>query len=293
MLPASCRGPEQEYCRLAGPADRDPWQNGQYRRAPGLRRLLGRTDYTVFSNTTSAAEWNENAAQVVHGAADDLPVIDGYPGTNSVDSQGATPGHSAEQLAVHGHAAGPLHPDRERKSRAYMGRDGFNIERQLGYTYGDGSLEDQGAVAARAAAAPAKAPKVHVSGVNRGHIAGSFVITAFAQVGGERKPIGSEAVLSRWHVDGCANCQTHLLAGAALPQGQDRRRASPVRARPEPAHRWRRLRWPGPVTEAHRAARRTREGPQRPAEHPVLPRSACGQRDSQRDHLADACPPAI
>lgn len=24
-------------------------------------------------------------------------------------------------------------------------------------------------------------------------------------------------MLSRWHVDGCANCQTHLLAGAAFP----------------------------------------------------------------------------
>jgi tyrosinase len=24
-------------------------------------------------------------------------------------------------------------------------------------------------------------------------------------------------VLSRWHVDGCANCQTHLLAGASFP----------------------------------------------------------------------------
>jgi tyrosinase len=24
-------------------------------------------------------------------------------------------------------------------------------------------------------------------------------------------------VLSRWHVEGCANCQTHLLAGASFP----------------------------------------------------------------------------
>ena len=103
------------------------------------------------------------------------------------------------------------------KSRAYTGRDGFNIERQLGYTYGDGSLEDLGAVPAQAAAAPGHEPKVHVSGINRGQIAGSFVITAFAEVDGERKPIGSEAVLSRWNTDGCANCQTHLLAQAGFP----------------------------------------------------------------------------
>jgi tyrosinase len=33
-------------------------------------------------------------------------------------------------------------------------------------------------------------------------------------VDGERVTLGSEAVLSRWHVQGCANCQTHLRAGA-------------------------------------------------------------------------------
>lgn len=241
---------------------------------------LDAPNYTVFSNTTSAAEWNENAAQVValesphnkihlavggfdypgagddsviadangdmgendtaaldpifyfhhcfvdrvfwlwqkrHGAADDLPVIDGYPGTNSVDSQGATPGIPPNSWLSMDTPLAPFTLTENGKSRACTGRDGFNIEGQLGYTYGDGSLEDLGAVPAQAAAAPAKAPKVHVSGINRGHIAGSFVITAFAEVDGERKPIGSEAVLSRWHVDGCANCQTHLLAGAAFP----------------------------------------------------------------------------
>jgi tyrosinase len=112
------------------------------------------------------------------------------------------------------------------KSRSYTGRDGFNIERQLGYTYADGSLDGLARVAvaqSAAASAPTSAPasvsepKVHVSGINRGGISGSFLITAFAEIDGERKPIGSEAVLSRWHVDGCANCQTHLLAGASFP----------------------------------------------------------------------------
>ena len=35
-------------------------------------------------------------------------------------------------------------------------------------------------------------------------------------VDGERQPIGSEAVLSRWHTEGCANCQTHLKASASF-----------------------------------------------------------------------------
>jgi tyrosinase len=111
----------------------------------------------------------------------------------------------------------PLEPftlNENGKRRAYKGCDGFNIEHQLGYTYGDGSLDDPAAAVPESAPTPSNEKKVHVSGINRGSIAGSFLITAFAEIEGERKPIGSEAVLSRWHVDGCANCQTHLLATA-------------------------------------------------------------------------------
>jgi tyrosinase len=32
----------------------------------------------------------------------------------------------------------------------------------------------------------------------------------FANIGNERVRLGTEAVLSRWSVQGCANCQTHL-----------------------------------------------------------------------------------
>ena len=56
-----------------------------------------------------------------------------------------------------------------------------------------------------------------MSGINRGRIRGSFLITAIADVDGEQHVIGTEAVLSRWHVEGCANCQTHLQAGATFP----------------------------------------------------------------------------
>ncbi len=243
---------------------------------------LDAPNYTVFSNTTSAAEWNENAPLAVplesphnkihlavggfdvpgvqddsvitdangdmgendtaaldpifyfhhcfvdrvfwlwqkrHGAIDDLPVIDGYPGTNSADSQGATPGIPPNTWLSMDTPLEPFTLIENGKRRPYKGRDGFNIERQLGYTYGNGSLDDLGAVPAEAqsAAAPGNEPKVHVSGINRGHISGSFVITAFAEIDGERKPIGSEAVLSRRNTDGCANCQTHLLAGASFP----------------------------------------------------------------------------
>ena len=68
------------------------------------------------------------------------------------------------------------------------------------------------------AKAAAPAPKmVRVSGINRSLIRGSFLIAAFARVKGERLLVGTKAVLSRWSVQGCANCQTHLEARAHLP----------------------------------------------------------------------------
>jgi tyrosinase len=57
---------------------------------------------------------------------------------------------------------------------------------------------------------------VRVSKIDRGRIRGSFLISAFATVDGKRQHIGTEAVLSRWHVEGCANCQTHLEAKANI-----------------------------------------------------------------------------
>ena len=51
---------------------------------------------------------------------------------------------------------------------------------------------------------------IKVSGLNRAPIKGSFLISAFANIDGKKYHVGTEAVLSRWSVRGCANCQTHL-----------------------------------------------------------------------------------
>jgi tyrosinase len=45
---------------------------------------------------------------------------------------------------------------------------------------------------------------------------GSFMISAYATIEGERDNLGTEAVLSRWNVQGCANCQTHLETKAFI-----------------------------------------------------------------------------
>lgn len=240
---------------------------------------LNAPNYTVFSNTTSASNWNDNASvrvvplesphnsmhlavggfdvpgqgdfssvsgangdmgendtagldpifffhhcfvdrvfwlwQKKHGFTDDLEIIPGYPGSNSVDSQGPTPGTPPNSWLTVDSPLDPFKKTERGRTRPYTARDCFNIEKQLGYTYGPGSLDEE---ATLAAAADVATPErmVRVGGINRGRIRASFLISAFANVDGKRQHIGTEAVLSRWHVEGCANCQTHIEAKAAI-----------------------------------------------------------------------------
>lgn len=249
---------------------------------------LDAPNYTVFSNTTSATQWNDNlpagAPAVVplesphnsihlavggfelpnifnvdaipgangdmgendtaafdpifyfhhcfvdrvfwlwqkkHGCTDHLDVIDGYPGTNSVDNQGPTPGVAPNSWLD---MSSPLNPFKKTEAgtqRPYASLDCFNIETQLGYTYGPGSLEkhaQQEVSLSEMIPEQAQAVRtVEVSGLNRASIPGSFVISTFATIDGVRQLVGSEAVLSRWNVQGCANCQTHLQVKSFAP----------------------------------------------------------------------------
>ncbi|HLI57779.1 MAG TPA: tyrosinase family protein [Actinomycetota bacterium] len=152
-----------------------------------------------------------------HGSTERLEIIEGYPGTNSVDSQGPTPGippNSWLSLDT------PLNPFKTRDGRVATSRDCINIETQLGYRYGPGSLGDLAAPSVAAATGPGQAGRsakaVRVTGLNRAAIRGSFLISAFATIGGTRYHVGSESVLSRWSVQGCANCQTHLEVKAYI-----------------------------------------------------------------------------
>src|SRR5262249_21379941 len=67
----------------------------------------------------------------------------------------------------------------------------FKIETQLVYTYGDEPLDQfaQPPAAALMAATAATPPgrTVHVSGINRADVRGSFLISAFATVDGKRE----------------------------------------------------------------------------------------------------------
>lgn len=151
--------------------------------------------------------------QQKHGATQDLEIMEGYPGTNSVDNQGPTPGVAPNSWLT---LNSPLDPFKTAEGVPYTSRDCIEIER-LGYTYAPGSLEEHVATSTDAAVADGRGKRtIAVTGVNRAAIRGSFVIATFANVDGKRHHVGSESVLSRWSVQGCANCQTHLEARAFI-----------------------------------------------------------------------------
>ncbi|MEO5558745.1 MAG: tyrosinase family protein, partial [Dokdonella sp.] len=145
-----------------------------------------------------------------HGFTDRLDVIDGYPGTNSVDNQGPTPGTVPNAWLSLDSPLDPFKRTEDGKERSYTSMDCINIETQLGFTYGPGSLEEAPKALVSADVQDSSAKTVRVSGLNRAPIRGSFVVSAYADIDGKQQLIGREAVLSRWSVQYCANCQTHL-----------------------------------------------------------------------------------
>jgi len=233
-------------------------------------------NFTVFSNTTSAAQWNEDlptgAVPVVslesphnsmhlavggcdvpnydrspipgangdmgendtagldpifyfhhcfidhvfwlwqkkHGYTDHLELMADYPGTNSVDNQGPTPGTVPNAWLTLESPLDPFKKEDHGVERTYTSLDCINIEKQLGYTYTPCSLEREEQPRRAAVQEGNSAKVIRVSGLNRAPIRGSFLVSAYAHIGGKKYLLGSEAVLSRWSVQYCANCQTHL-----------------------------------------------------------------------------------
>lgn len=259
--------------------------------ADKYKDCLDAPNYTVFSNTTSAAEWNQERAgsgapvvrplesphnsvhlsvggfdvpgvfnaspiagangdmgendtagldpifffhhcfvdrvfwlwQKKHGFTDHLEIIPEYPGTNTVDSQGPTPGMVPNSWLTLETPLDPFKLVECGKERTYTSLDCINIEKQLGFTYGPGSLEEE-AVTRAALAAGGSTKVIHVSGINRAPIRGSFLVSVFGNIGGQKVHLDTEAVLSRWSVKYCTNCQTHLevKAFASLRAFQDK-----------------------------------------------------------------------
>lgn len=246
-----------------------------------LQNCLLAPNYTVFSNTTSAAQWNQvtTSAQVtslesphnsihlavggydfvdssgqrsefgivegangdmgenntaamdpifffhhcnidrmfwiwqkLHHATDKLELLEGFAGTGASDSQGPTPGFSPGSTLSLDSA---LNPFTKADGSIYTSKDCVNIEQQLGFTYESGSLDHaHDTPILLRASDQLNTKKLHVSGVNRTVVQGSFVISAYAELPGDdgqpyHRELGHSAVLSRYNVLKCANCLTH------------------------------------------------------------------------------------
>lgn len=145
--------------------------------------------------------------QKKHGATDVLEIIPEYPGTNTIDNQGPTPGFAPNTWLT---LDSPLEPFKKNPTDYYNSNDCVNIETQLGYTYSQGSMDDHANLfmAEKKDDFPSKVIKV--SKINKAPIRGSFTVSAFMNVNGEKLHLGTEAILSRWNSQFCANCQTHL-----------------------------------------------------------------------------------
>jgi tyrosinase len=171
--------------------------------------------------------------QKKNGFTDYLEIMPEYPGTNSVDNQGPTPGVVPNSWLTLETPLNPFKKTEKGKERTYTSLDCINIEKQLGYTYSKGSLEAESVPVKAKAMAMAKRKgeserMIHISGINRAPIRGSFLVTAYANIDGKKQLVGTDAILSRWTVKYCANCQTHLevkahfsLRGLPRLQAQD------------------------------------------------------------------------
>ncbi len=266
------------------PADPDPSGFGVYTM---FEKCLAAPNYTVFSNTTSAAAWNrgvndatelvvplEQPHNDIHlsvggfdlpgqgesgqiaGANGDMgenntaaldPIfffhhcnvdrmfwlwqkrhnqtqkldgpIGGYPGTSSTDNQGPTPGVPPNASLDY---TSPLSPFTNPTTKAPItSEDVVNIE-DLGYTYGPGSFDEPTRRVAAAVKEGGSKKTLTVSGIDRAHFQGSFLLTALATVQGADgkstvRYLGHQSILSRWSVIQCANCRTHLEVIAHFP----------------------------------------------------------------------------
>ncbi len=145
------------------------------------------------------------------GHTDALDVIADYPGTSSSDNQGPTPGIAPGTALDLTTALSPFVNPATKVP--YTSNDVVDIEKQLGFTYGPGSLDEARPHPAARLARSTK--KLTARGIDRALFQGSFVLSAFATVTDAAGVptvhfLGHHSVLSRWSVIKCANCRTHL-----------------------------------------------------------------------------------
>ena len=136
-----------------------------------------------------------------HGATESLDIDANDPGAK-YDSQINPPPAGADPNATMSLTT-PLEPFFKEYGVPFTTADVINIESQLGYAYGPGSLD--GYVRTDTAqpmtlVAEPEQKTVHVAGIDRSKIRGSFLIATWADLEGEKQLIGLEPVSAagRW-----------------------------------------------------------------------------------------------
>jgi tyrosinase len=139
-------------------------------------------------------------------AAGSLAIIPGYSGTISVKGLPGIPPGTPLTMET------PLYPfERAGGGAWYTSADVMDVEAQLGYSYASGSLDPllgEPFLGAPHTALITGFKRTH--GINRAEFPGSFAVRTFAQVACHDVEISRDAVLSRWNVQGYANCRDKL-----------------------------------------------------------------------------------
>ncbi|RYC61407.1 hypothetical protein CHU98_g4793 [Xylaria longipes] len=219
---------------------------------------LDAPNYTAFSNTSSAGQWNaehagkviypiENPHNNIHAAVGGFEVPDdddydyihfanGDMGENETaafdpifffhhtwidymfwnwqvrhnSTHGFTflkPGYKGvDYYTPHS----PLEPFKRSDGRTPLtSQDVANIA-DLGYTY-DRLIPLPSDSRDGREIAPATSPRLRIPNLSRRHISGTFVISVWVENDeGKQELISADAILSRWNLSSCDNCQEHL-----------------------------------------------------------------------------------
>ncbi|KAG6855557.1 hypothetical protein H0H87_001059 [Tephrocybe sp. NHM501043] len=167
-----------------------------------------------------------------------LTIRHDYPGT-FLEIQGQPPNYP---LGTTLNMTTPLRPFRKQSNEYYTSNDVTDLH-ELGIEYGSGSLDSLANIAlqlesphhllesklldatlrSKLAGANPYAPNPfvltkRVHNINRADYPGSFVIRLYARGhDGKEAEVSREAVLSRWNIQGCQNCQNHLDVDFFVP----------------------------------------------------------------------------
>ncbi|ORX78343.1 putative tyrosinase [Basidiobolus meristosporus CBS 931.73] len=155
------------------------------------------------------ATWQRQKGLTKRGS---LKLIKDYPGTILKEGQPHYPPGTVVDMTT------ALIPFERPSGGYYDSNDMTDFENDLDYTYHIGSLDPK--LRADPDLTP-EAPFVltkKVHNINRAQYSGSFVIRLYAQGhDGQVVEVGRDPILSRWSLEGCRNCMSHLDVESYVP----------------------------------------------------------------------------